>query len=87
VVKEGDGFLAVEVDMKSKWCIVDSTFSSPPNSFGFSISTTERSLNLKKGSDPEDWTEVEIEGCAGWEIFSVDCNRYTVRLVIIRNHE
>ncbi len=86
ILKQVEGILLVELDMVSKWCVIDSTFSGSDGTFGFSVSATERSTNLKKGVDPEDWTEVQIDGLPypEWGIFSVECSGYTIRLVLNR---
>lgn len=85
IVKQGDGFIAAEIDMRSKWCVIDSTFCSD-GQLGFSISSQERSCHLKEDEDKDGWTEVLLEdfSCKEWDIFTVECSRYTVRLVLVR---
>ena len=86
IVKQGDGFIAAEIDMRSKWCVVDSTFPGSDGQLGFSISAQERSCHLKEDEDKDGWTEVLLEdfSCEEWDIFTVECSRYTVRLTLVR---
>jgi len=86
IIRQGAGFIAVEIDMHTKWCFIDSTFSGSEGQLGFSISATDRSCHLQENTDKEDWTEVVIEDfkSSEWAIFTVDCCRYTVRLVLLQ---
>lgn len=86
IAKQGDGFIAAEIDMQSKWCEIVSTFTSSDGSFGFNIYAPERSLHLNEEFHKDLDTQVKIDGlnCNDWEIFTIDCTRYTIRLVMIQ---
>jgi hypothetical protein len=86
VVKQGKEFLALEIDMHSKWCQIGSVCGCNGD-LGFVLIATNRSTNLKK--DMKDtWTEVVLEGFSleNWDIFTAECCRYTLRLVIIKQN-
>lgn len=86
IVKHGDGFIAAEIDMRSKWCVIDSTFSGSDGQLGFTIATTEGSCHLKEDATEEGTTAVLLENFNGteWDIFTVECSRYTIRLTLVR---
>lgn len=83
IVKSGRGFIAMEIDMKSKWCEISGVMHSSSGLIGISLRPTDRSTNLANCSDDE--TDIEIGGLNGvWEIFCCNAARYTIYLVIIK---
>lgn len=81
---QNEKVVLAEIDMTTKWCEISSTFSGNDGSLGFTIATTERSHPVKKDASMVD-TEVLIEDYDSetWDIFCIDCSRYTIRIVLI----
>ncbi len=72
--------LIAEIDMHSKWCDV---CYSRGTSIG--IEATERALHLKEDVDREAFTEISFPNHSdGWYMFNVNLQRYTLRLVLVK---
>jgi hypothetical protein len=72
--------VAVEIDLKSKWCEVNAVSGDE-----VWIGTTERSINLKEDSE-EDLTCIRFPEFDQkiWAFFSQELSRYTLRVVFVR---
>lgn len=78
--------VAVEIDMSSKWCEVDGTYTDG-DVFGIEIvagimsqhldDTKESQVTLVKFPDMLD---------TDWELFTAQGGRYTIRVVFIKKH-
>ena len=79
---ESNGIIAVEVDMKSKYCAVSGHATDNENDPVVMITYTDRSLfldDIKVGS-----TDISIVGYKGWAIFTSEITRYTLRICLIK---
>ena len=88
VVKTGLGFIAATIDMKSKYCKIPYTFSSSEGEIGFGVSADEDSLHLMEGKELGDITEVILQfyNSCNWYIFAIECERYTISIVLIEKN-
>jgi len=85
VTAQGENFIAFEIDMRSKWCEVDSICSDSDGMISVCIGTTDRSCNLNDSRECP-WTEIQFpdHNCNEWDIFTAQCSRYTLRVVLIK---
>lgn len=85
VVAQGEKFIALEIDMRSKWCEVESTCSGSDGSLSLCVGITDRSCHLDD-SQEEPWTEIMFpdHNANEWDIFLAACNRYTIRVVLTK---
>lgn len=86
IVKQGDGFIAAEISMHSKWCLVSGMLSGSDGTLGFFLSAQDRSLHLHETASRDAETLAVFRGVSwdAWDLFSVDCERYTVRFVLLQ---
>lgn len=86
IVKSGPGFIAAEIDMRSKWCVAGFTIGGPDGELGFGLVATDRSSNLQEGADLNLPTEITLTkfNSKEWDLFTVECSRYTVRIVLVQ---
>ena len=86
ILLETSDVIVAEIDMRSKWCEISFTScGGTDNSLIFGISSTDRSVGLNESFNKDTETEVLIKGFDSnlWDIFSIDCRRYTIRLVLL----
>jgi hypothetical protein len=85
IVAQGEGFVAFEIDMRSKWCELDSTCSGLDGNLSLCVGTTDRSCHLDDSQECP-WTEILFPdyNCKEWDIFVAECVRYTLRVVLTK---
>lgn len=86
IVAQGKKFVALEIDMRSKWCEVDATSAAGINgAIEIHIGTTDRSCFLDDSQECP-WTTIQFpnHGCDEWDIFTAECCRYTLRVVLTK---
>jgi len=84
---QNDNVVLAEIDMRSKWCEIGYVETSEDGYLGFGIAKTERSTQLsKRYSDDDPDTEVQITDFDSrlWCIFNITCNRYTIKIVLLK---
>jgi hypothetical protein len=69
----------IEIDMGSKRCVVDTVGGDPPF---VGIGATRGSLHLEKCTPRHAATLVEFPDFAGWQVWSAEASRYTVRVTL-----
>lgn len=78
--------IAIEVDMKSKYCDIDSYEPGGDDEpCGLYIIANKESLNLNKKAKLNEPTYIQFPQFVGWSIFSANTSRYTVRVCLIKN--
>jgi len=84
VVAAGKNVVAIEMDMRSKWCEMEAEYKTPGGAPCVSIGgANERALYLKKSREKEP-TEVAFPEYKGWDIFSAHVCRYTFCACFVR---
>jgi hypothetical protein len=84
-IKEvGKNIIAIEFDLKSKWCEVDRFYGGDDKPCGLYIGTNNRSVSLNEKVDKDEPTVIEFPDFAGWDIFLTDINRYTLKICLIK---
>lgn len=87
VIMKRKGLHLVEVDMKTKWCGVSCYISSPfldEEAPGLMVDCQSRSLHFTP-KKKRIHTSISFLEYAGWDIWIAECNRYTLRVVLIKN--
>ena len=72
--------VALEIDLKSKYCEVVCTTGGDGEAPGLHIGATNRSLNLNKKVKRDEPTAIDFKGYDGWDIFAADIFSYTLRV-------
>jgi hypothetical protein len=85
IIEQNKIITAVEIDMRSKWCVVDCTTGGDHGIPGIWIDKTDRSLHLHKSK--KEVTIIEFPIFKGLDIFTAECCRYTLRVVFINMEE
>lgn len=82
-------FIIGNIDLKNKYCYIDSIFSSrgggEPYRFGFELAPSEETYMIEKWDEKTltDNTQIVFTGLSNeWDIFLIDCSRYTVSFVL-----
>ncbi len=81
----GKNIVALEIDLKSKYCKVSHSFSESGGACGVYISATKESLRLNEKVNRTEPTAIEFIDFIGWDIFSDALGRYTLRVCLVRN--
>lgn len=86
IIYEDGKVILAEIDMVSKWCEVESTFTTSDGKIGFTVQSTNRSLNLLEeyNLDTTDAVIVFSDKTTGYDIYLIQCIRYTIRIVLIK---
>ena len=82
IVAEGKNVVALSVDLHSKYCEVGWVGSDKGTPI-VGITRTERSLGLEKGKKDQ-VTELIFPTFKGWEVWSANCSRYTLRVCLVK---
>lgn len=83
IIEQGKNIVAIEIDLKSKYCEVDYVFDDDKG-VGIAIGTTEQSIKLKKGINRDESTQIILPDFIGWEVFACGMNKYTVKVCLIK---
>lgn len=86
VIAKGESIVALEIDMHSKYCEVGSMSVSIEDELALSVNAVrDRSVGLDLTQACE-FTEICFPGYKSpdWRIFSADCCRYTLRVVLVK---
>lgn len=83
VYKQGKNVVALEIDLKSKYCEVCMITGGSEGQVGLVIGPTPRSLYLNRRYKREE-TWVEFPEFKGWNIWAADIARYTLRVCLIK---
>lgn len=83
IIHKSKNLVAVELDMRSKWCEIGGTFGDT-NELGFILCATEQSLHLNEEIERDKCTSIIICDYSPklWDFFCIECNRYTTRIVL-----
>lgn len=77
--------VAIEVDLQSKYCIVDGyTGDEKTGLMSVSIGTDDRSIKLHPRKKAYVTTEISFPEYKDWHIFCSDLSRYTLRICLIK---
>lgn len=88
IVEQSENLIAIEIDMKSKYCEVALfTHKDPENICGLMIGTNEDSLNLKEDAAKDTYTEIEFTNFKGFRIFAANIGRYMLSVCLIKDKE
>lgn len=85
IVEIGENVVALNIELKSKYCEVSSSFSGSNGECGVVLQTTKRSLYLNDKTDREDFTTIEFPDFKGWNVFATWLGRYTINVCLIKN--
>ena len=84
-VKQHDDVVLIELDMKSKYCDVNSG-SSNEGCFLF-IQANEESLYLHKRKPKDSMTTIIFPMFKGFDVFALYSGRYTIRVCLFKRGE
>ena len=84
VRETGENIVALEIDLKSKYCEISCSFGGSDGTCGVWIEANERSLNLNKEVKRGAPTIIEFTDFSGWEVFAGNIGRYTLSVCLIR---
>lgn len=74
----------VEIDMQSKYCEVMATGGGPNGPSVFLIAGTD-SLHLDETKPRDAYTAIEFPEYKGWDIWTAEISRYSLRLVLTKD--
>jgi hypothetical protein len=80
----GKNIVALEIDLKSKYCEVSCSFGGSDETCGVYINANERSLHLNKYVKRDEPTALEFTDFVGWDVFACGIGRYTLSVCLIR---
>ena len=80
---KGKNIVAIEIDLKSKYCDVDYTIHGSDGDCGIGIVATEESLHINK-KKKEVATEIYFPEFNGWYIWATNLSRYTLYVCLVR---
>lgn len=82
VLFDADGVVVLEIDLKSKYAILESTGggSAGPS---VHIGATERTLYLRDGFGLEDTTEILFPRWVGYSVWASDVARYSCTVCLV----
>jgi hypothetical protein len=84
-IKEvGKNIVAIEFDLRSKWCEVDGVYGGDDEPCGIYIAANEKSTNLNENIKREKLTIIEFPDFIGWDVFMTDINKYTLKICFIK---
>jgi hypothetical protein len=87
IVASGPDIAAVDIDLSSKYCVVEATSGShdglAPMVY---IGADKNSLHLKKGREAKT-TEIALPQYKGWQIWMSELSRYTLSICLIKPKE
>ena len=86
VIREvNENLIAIEIDLKSKWCEVSCTTGGNGDIIGIYIDATTKSTNLRKGAKVDEPTVIDLPDFTGWDVFTCHVSRYTLRICLIKS--
>lgn len=80
----GKNIVALEIDLKSKYCEVSCSFGGSDGTCGVYVNANERSLYLNEKVKQDEPTAIEFTDFVGWDVFACDIARYTLSVCLIR---
>ena len=80
----GKNIVALEIDLKSKYCEVSCSFGGSDGTCGVYINANERSLHLNEKVNRDEPTVIEFTDFVGWDVFACGIGRYTLRVCLTR---
>jgi len=84
VYRIGRNIVALEIDLKSKYCEVSISFKDSDGTCGLYITTNERSIHLNKKVSREEPTVLEFPDFIGWDVFAYGIGRYTLSVCLVK---
>ena len=84
VYEISENIVALDIDLKSKYCDVMSSFNGSDGSCGVLLAANERSLYLNDLVDKDSFTEIEFSDFKNWSVFAWYLGRYTLNVCLIR---
>lgn len=84
VEKESDDMIAVGVDLASKYCELDAYGEDENGMPNFYIGVNEESIYLNNAVDRNEPTVIEFPTIIGYNVWSVNLSRYTLRICFIK---
>jgi len=85
LVKKSDDIVALCIDLKSKYCLCDSFFSSDDGACSISILASENSIGLNDNCNKSKETIIEFLNYKKWYVFSAGEGRYNINICLIKN--
>jgi hypothetical protein len=84
-IKEvGKNVIAIELDLRSKWCDVEGFYGGNDEPCGIHIGTNIKSVSLNENVSRFEPTIIEFPDFVGWDIFLTDINKYTLKICLIK---
>lgn len=80
----GKNIVALEIDLRSKYCEVSFSFGGSDGTCGMYVNANERSLHLNEKVKRDEPTEIEFTDFVGWDVFACGIGRYTLSVCLIR---
>ena len=80
-----DNIIALEIDMKSKYCEIGGHVSTSEGYCGIMIDAIKSSLYLDESKDKDMFTSIMFTEYKGWSIYCADVGRYTIRVVLVKD--
>ena len=84
IQKEGNGVVAIGIDMKSKWVEIDCTSNNDNGNPTILIGANEDTIGLSYSVANDQPTEISLPAYKGWKIWSINTSRYTIYLCLIK---
>lgn len=88
VIKKGRNVIALEVNMKSKYCEPGGALGGDGDAPGIGIEATKRSLNLNMNHVHKRVTMdtyISFPEYKGWDVFTVGNGKYNMKVCLIKN--
>ncbi len=81
--EDGANLVALEIDMKSKYCTVDMS-SEDEGIPCIHIEANDSSLKLNENFGLTESTGISFPEYKGWDVYATGAGRYSIRVVLIR---
>lgn len=80
----GKNIVALEIDLKSKYCEVSCSFGGSDGTCGVYVNANKRSLHLNEKVKRDEPTAIEFTDFVGWDVFACGIGRYTLSVCLTR---
>lgn len=84
VLEIGKNIVALEIDLKSKYCEVSCSFGGSGGTCGVYVNANKRSLHLNEKVNRDEPTAIEFTDFVGWDVFACGIGRYTLSVCLTR---
>jgi hypothetical protein len=85
IIKEiSSNIVCIDIDLKSKYCESDMSFSGDDECPGIFITATKESTNLNKKVNGVEPTGLVFNDFKNWEVYATGAGRYTIRVCLIK---